>query len=299
MRRALSTVVVVLALASSCGRLPGIDGSLPDDWAALEPAKVPVPVAATCYRTSATYAWLLDRYAGSATATCDVAHHLETYHVGEFTGADAERSSPPPNGSPEARRAYESCATEAKAFFGEDWRNGRLDIAVLFPTQAQWAGEARFFRCDAMELASPAGLLQERTGSLSGGLSGERPLALTCATIVRSNSEIEDLTPTPCTAPHDVEYAGMFVAAEAPFPAKAEDRQRLGGGCQPIFLGYIGVTAGQWSTARRDLSFLSWLAAGEDGWQMGNRGVRCYVMVLEGVKVKASLRSIGTRPLPR
>jgi hypothetical protein len=150
-----------------------------------------------------------------------------------------------------------------------------------------------------MELASPAGLLQERRGSLRDGLTGERPLALGCAAIVRNASEIEDLAPTPCTTPHDVEYAGMFVAADVPYPDKADERQKLGNDCQPIFLGYVGVTAGQWSTSRRDLSYLSWLAAGEDGWQMGNRGVRCYVMVLDGTKVKASLKGIGTRPLPR
>jgi hypothetical protein len=301
MRRAWGVLVVVLALTTfnSCQQPPGTDGSLPDDWAALPAAKVPVPEVGSCYRTSATYAWVLDRYAGSAVPSCDQPHHLETFHVGQFSGADALRPSPPPNGSPEARRAYEACATEAKTFLGDDWRNGRLDIAVLFPNSSQWKGEARYFRCDAMELASPAGLLQERRGSLRDGLTGERPLALGCAAIVRNASEIEDLAPTPCTTPHDVEYAGMFVAADVPYPDKADERQKLGNDCQPIFLGYVGVTAGQWSTSRRDLSYLSWLAAGEDGWQMGNRGVRCYVMVLDGTKVKASLKGIGTRPLPR
>src|SRR5262245_3671185 len=184
MRRPFAAPAVALALAflGSCDRPSGIDGSLSDDWAALSPAAVPVPATQTCYRTAATHVWVLDQYAGTPTASCDGPHQLETFHVGAFTGVDAERTGPPPMGSPEARRAYATCASEATAFLGDDWRTGRLDISVRFPSAAQWSGQARYFRCDAVEVATPAGLIKERTGSLRGSLTGGRPLQLTCAT---------------------------------------------------------------------------------------------------------------------
>src|SRR5439155_26367929 len=105
-RGSIAAVLVgaVALLAAGCGRPPGVDGDLTNNWPAMPEAKIAVRADHACYRT---YSATQDAFARIRDPVeCSGPHEVETVHVGIFTGEDAGRDTPPPAGGPGRRTAY-------------------------------------------------------------------------------------------------------------------------------------------------------------------------------------------------
>src|SRR5258706_12117800 len=142
--------MLLVLVAAGCGNPPGTDGDLVDDWSALATPGVPVPKVGECWSGTDT-ADELAAGPGMAVVDCGADHASETYHVGQFSGVMAQRASVPDDA--DLSDAYTTCDQQAKTFLSGDWHDGRLLMRVFAPTDKQWAGEARFFRCDLVEVS--------------------------------------------------------------------------------------------------------------------------------------------------
>ncbi|HET8684911.1 MAG TPA: septum formation family protein, partial [Micromonosporaceae bacterium] len=210
MRRWLTATVLGVAAAlvlSGCQAPAGVDGKLVDDWSALGEPKVPVPTAGTCYTGSAeevldvTGADLKD--AGS----CTVEHIAEVAHVGQVTGADASRSSVPAEDSAAGKAAYTDCTTTVREFLGDEWMAGRLYLIVHFPSERQWDGGARHYRCSLVEISSEGGNVVKRNSSLRDGLRGGRPLGVGCVNDFGKDAKsVDRIDFVDCDAKHTAEF---------------------------------------------------------------------------------------------
>lgn len=169
MQRATRTLTAALAVAVllvGCGAPHGLDGDLTDDWAALAAPGAFTPVAEVCHEADFADAVSLAAY---APVDCATPHRVETVHVGTFP---AERKEPPPVASPELRTAFADCDKRANGYVGDNWRAGRLRLAVAVPTGAGWAAGSRWYRCDLMEVttAEAGAKVVTRSGSLRNAL---------------------------------------------------------------------------------------------------------------------------------
>ena len=179
--RLIAVLTLVLASATACGRVPaGTDRSLvADDWSMLAEAKVPEPRPGDCWRTDASEVYdLIDVPGGVVQAPCENSHVIETVHVGQFTGAQAEAERAP--SLEQLADQYKVCDDEATKYLGAAWATGRLRLLVFPPTSGQWKGGARFFRCDVAALRTEAGLLDPRKETLKGTLQPGGPMLLGC-----------------------------------------------------------------------------------------------------------------------
>jgi hypothetical protein len=298
MRRKLVGTLVLAAAAlttASCAKPAGVDGNLTNGWPRMAEAKIEVPAAGACY-TAPSGADPSEVTKWPAAVACDTSHNVETVHVGTFTGADADRSTPPPGGGPGRRKAYEECGEKAKEYLGDDWRLGRLQLFLVTPVALHWEAGARWFRCDLVEYKD----LDEyeivtRTASMKGGLGQGAPLRLGCLTITQSaDKRIDKMTPVECTTSHNGEFAGVFNAPDGTYPADqtARETQNLNG-CRGIVAAFAGIPD--------DSNFryrTGQIASGftKSDWELGNRGVRCYIW--PGKNVTSSLKGVGPNGLP-
>ena len=245
---------------------------------------MPVPPDHACYnlRTDpASYT----KPTGSV--DCATAHYFETVHVGAFAGAEADRSSPPPLGTPARRSAYEECAGSAATFLGGDWRTAQLWLAVAVPSSNQWSGGARWFRCDLLEINDPP---TPRTASLQGALTGSSTLALGCFKVVTKNDTIDSMTPIDCATPHEAEFAGIFDAPDAPYPADETAREKLrSSGCRGVVLAFAHIPAGGSLPGGVGWIFMDF---DKPDWERGDRGAGCYIMRFGGT-FSRSVKGVG------
>lgn len=290
MRRAVPTVMLALAalLITACGRPPGTDGSLTDGWPAMPEPKVPVPVAPACYA--------LDSADPTAVATwpppvdCAVPHTVETALVGQFTGEDAERTSPPPIGGPGQRRAFQDCSGAVRDYLGGEWRAVRLELILITPSALHWDAGARWFRCDLVEytdIENPA--IKARTASLKGVLAGQSDLPLGCQQITESaDKKTVQIAAAACTAPHNGEFAGLWEHPDGPYPEEPARNAAAGDGCRAVIAAFAGIP--------NDDNFkyrTGWVTSpfGRAAWERGNRAVRCFIW--PGQPVTRSLKGAG------
>jgi Septum formation len=289
-----AVVLLVGGLLAACGNPPGTDGNLANNWKVMPDAVIPTPASQVCYDITTEDPATVTKW--PTPVDCGAAHTVETAYVGTFTGAEAERSSPPTSGSPGRRAAFEQCAAEAKGFLGDDWRTGRLDLFLVLPIALHWQGGARWFRCDLLEYKDLNDYeVVKRTGSLKGGLSGERAVGLGCFTVVvNSNNQVDQMNAVACSAPHTAEFAGVYDLPDTPYPTDraAAARARLDG-CGPVVAAYAGVPNDSNLTYR-----IGWIAFGfsEVDWGLGNRGVRCYGN--KANNITGSIKGIGPSGLP-
>lgn len=291
---ALAVAGVVTLLLSACGNPAGTDGNLTNNWKAMPDAVIPTPVAGACYDVTTDNPTTVTKW--PAPVECTATHTVETVYVGTFTGAEANESSAPSTGSAGRRSAYETCASEAKSFLGDDWRTGRLELSVVLPIALHWQGGARWFRCDLMEYKDLNDYaVVPRTASLKGGLTGERPVGLSCITVTTtSDNKIDKMTPIACNATHNGEFAGVFDLPDTPYPTDraAASKARLDG-CAPVVAAFANVPNDA------DLSFrVGWISSPftEIEWGLGNRGVRCYAHSAD--PLTKSIKGIGAAGLP-
>ena len=172
----LVAVACALALAAGCAGPAGTDGDLTDDWAAMPAPKPYQPTAPACFTDDLQASIRLPE-----PVDCQRGHRMETFFSGTFTGADAARTTTPPTGSAERRRAFEQCMTATTTFLGDDWRNGRLELTMTVASQQHWEGGGRWFRCDlVVRDENGYGDIATRVASLKGTLAGDRPMARGC-----------------------------------------------------------------------------------------------------------------------
>ncbi|MFE9201017.1 septum formation family protein [Micromonospora sp. NPDC007230] len=293
MRRAMTILVAALvagAALAGCAGAGGLDGDLTDDWAALPAAGAFTPAAGVCQVADFTATVSL---AGYDPVGCDLPHRVETVHVGAFP---ADRTAPPAPASPELRTAFADCDARASGYVGDNWRAGRLRLAVALPTGPGWAAGSRWYRCDLTELTTVEAAAQvvTRTGSLRDALKGPSALRLGCQRTGSDARRVQTLSPVDCGTVHDAEFVGVWPAPDRPYPTRDADWVPLYAGCNSVLARYVGVPD---DAALRFRSGVVVRPPGAGRWAVGDRGVRCYLWLSDRT-VTASLKGAGPAGLP-
>jgi hypothetical protein len=290
---ALSTTMVLLV--AGCGDPAGTDGDLFDGWAALAAPTVPKPSPGECW----TFSGAADKLQVGpelVEVECAVSHSSETIHVGQFTGTLATQTKVPAGA--ELTDAFAACQSEANNFLGGDWHDGRLVLRVLPPSEKQWAGDARYYRCDLVEVSDDTYTIAPRTTSLKDTLRGNRPVEIGCVKVeTGSGGSIEDFVPTKCDTLHNGEYTGTFYSPDArPYPTDATARRNLlQPGCKTIVARFLGLNDAAFD-ANKQISF-AWSTATPVRWSHGDRTARCYLLLEGNLTVSRSLRANGNVPI--
>jgi hypothetical protein len=288
----VALVTLVLA-ATACSRTVG-DRRLVDEWAAMPEAKLVLPVAGECSRAGGVYSYEVVPAAPQKVASCAELHTLELIHLGVFTGADADRPTPPPKGSDAHRRAHAECVKAAVEFLGDDWKTGWLDLVYLPASDLHWTGGARYFRCDLVEVTGEQGVMLPRVGTARDGLRGDKPLAVRCVDAVNVQGElIAEVGRADCTQPHDYELAGVVRLPEGPYPDERTLERVYNAACVATIGSFLGIRP----DAPVAFGYLQWEPS-KDEWEVGDRGGTCYVGAYGSKKLKQSVRGWGNRPLP-
>jgi hypothetical protein len=281
--------VVVCALAG-CAKPAGVDGDLTNAWPALPQAKTPVPKAGVCYPVDYDPTWYGDfDKAVDCTAS---SHRTETVYVGSFSGADADRSAPPLAGSAARKTAYTQCTKAANDYLGGDWQSGKVDIGLVLPDDKAWTGGARWYRCDAVQFRDSNFDTVATEGSVKGGLTGAKPLAVTCLIVTddghNSVTKFEDVD---CDKPHNGEFAGLYTAPDGAYPSDKDARRKLAlTGCEEVVAHFLGFAGS------KPLNPHLGLVAGgfnQDQWNLGDRSEHCLAVVFNGTSVNGA-RILGS-----
>jgi hypothetical protein len=288
----------VLALAG-CSSAPTVgDGSLGVDWAVLPSPSVPVPLVGVCSAGSAgqQVAWHLP-FLGTPTVACTDPHLSETYHVGTFPAdVDTDPNTVPSPGTARFRFAYTTCSEQTAAYLGRGFQTSRLAMVPVMPTERQWAGQARWFRCELMEIAGLDRTIVERTASLRGALQPGGPLATTCAATTLNPTRTVVLTVafTSCDAEHDVELTGAYAAPDGDYPGRQALAQLSTDGCQSAGASYVGVSTSVLLTPG-SAAFTFATEITEEMWSVGERTASCFYGSLSERRT-GSVQDLGVFP---
>jgi hypothetical protein len=287
--------LLTLALAAGCGNPAGVDGDLTDGWAAIGVPTGFTPVAETCHL--ANFATFGPRSTYEE-VDCKLKHRTETVYVGTYPSPAAEASDPPAQDSAGARAAYKTCDAKTTAYVGGPWRTARLWIGVTEPTRAAWTGGARWYRCEVLVSSSVEddGGLVQRVGTLRGALDEPAsPLLLTCYNVLLDkDGKISTMPARECSAKHNAEFVGIWDAGNVGYPRTTEQWDRFHDGCRSRIASYVGVPDDD------DLQFRAGvisLPGGDDVWELGDRGVRCYLW-LDATTLTSSLKGKGGKAMP-
>ncbi|MFI5836940.1 septum formation family protein [Micromonospora sp. NPDC051300] len=282
--------VTVLALGG-CSAPAGVDRDLTDEWPALAAPEGFVPEADVCHPTVADVGYL----SGYQPVDCATSHRVETLHVGTLTGPDAGRSAPPRAGSTGIRSAHAECARQVTRAVGADWRSGRLQLSVVFPSALAWSGGARWYRCDVAEVNGlDEGNVTARTGSLRGALKPGSPLALACFNPKLSKDEVQAMRPVACTTRHHAEFVGIYQAPDISYAEFQRTSLRAHKACRGLIAKYAKVPNDRNMQYRAGTIIYHPF---EQQWRDGDRGVQCFLWVSERTLTR-SVRGAGGRALP-
>ncbi len=287
--------MTLVLFVAGCGDPAGTDGDLFNGWAALATPTVPKPAVGECWTSKAD----ADKIAVGpelVEVECSTPHSSETVHVGEFSGNLAQKSTVPSGA--DLTDAFGACQSAANTFLGGDWHDGKLTLRVLPPSEKQWAGEARYYRCDLVEVSDDTQTVSPRTASLKDTLSGSRPIEIGCVKVeTDSGGGIEDFVPTKCDTLHNGEYAGTFYSPDArPYPSDAAARRALlQPGCKTLVARLLGLTEAQFDE-NKQITF-AWSTASPTRWSYGDRTARCYLLLEGTLSVSRSLRGNGNAPI--
>jgi hypothetical protein len=286
---------VTAALLGGCGKPAGVDGDLVNGWAQVSSPIGFTPQAGACHAT--TFADVGSRSAYE-TVDCDALHRTETVHIGTYSTAASSAPEPPVKGSAGAVAAYAECDTKTTEYVGAPWRTGRLWIGVVQPTPEAWAGGARWFRCDVVEVSSVEddGGLVQRTGSLRDALAEPAsPLRLTCYAIKLNAEGVIDTMPgTSCVTSHNAEFVGVWTAGDVAYPQAGTDWKPFHDGCRKLIATFVGVPNDANLEFRTGVVSLP---GGPDVWAAGDHTVRCYLW-LDAAKLTSTLKGKGIKSLP-
>jgi hypothetical protein len=296
-RLSVAAVLTLLTavLVGGCGNPAGVDGNLTDGWAAIGVPSGFTPRAETCHLAN------FSTFGARATyeeVDCKLKHRTETVFVGTYPSPAAEASDPPAQESAGARAAYKTCDSKTTAYVGGPWRKARLWIGVTQPTRAAWTGGARWYRCQVLVSSSieDDGGLVQRVGTLRAALKDKAsPLLLTCYDVLLDEAgKIGTMPAAPCSSAHNAEFVGVWTVGIDDYPESTKQWNSLHNGCRDLIATYVDVPDDA------DLQFRAGvisLPGGEDVWEMGDRGVRCYLW-LDAVSLEASLKGKGSKAMP-
>jgi hypothetical protein len=283
-----------LTLSAGCGNPGGVDGVLADDWAPIATPTGFIPEAGVCHL--AAFAEVGTR-AAYETVACDIQHRTETVSVGTYPAPAAEGVEPPAQGSAGELAAYRDCDLATTRYVGAPWRTGRLWIGIVHPSAKAWAGGARWYRCEVIEVASVEddGGLVLRTGSLRDALApSASPLRLTCYAIkLDAKGAIDTMPGVTCTEKHNAEFVGVWFAGDVPYP-KGSTWTKFHDGCRRLIATYVKVPVDANLEFRTGVVSLP---GGPAAWAAGDHAVRCYLW-LDAAALTASLKGRGPKALP-
>jgi hypothetical protein len=221
---------------------------------------------------------------------CAGPHTAEVYHVGQVDrdlvsrarGAKGDDRTVAVNLMyAQARRA---CGALGTKYLGADWHATR--VALL----ANWIEPVRdgFFGCAAAQASDPGGGgFVTRTATLKGAGPG---LATACV-----SREGETVRYEPCTAEHTGEFVGTYIVTPsgAPFDGTAV-ASAVTKGCGQATLSYLGLPA---DASRPDLHVGYVGPTTAATWLGSDQTFACYASA--DAPIRGTVRSLGTRPLPR
>jgi Septum formation len=292
MRHRLAILVASsLVLLAGCGNPGGVDGDLTNRWAAIPAPTSFVPAPETCHLGNFA---LVGSRATYDEVDCELKHRTETVYVGTYASPAADADEPPAESSAGAREAYRICDLKTTEYVGGQWRGARIWLGVTHPSAAAWAGGARWFRCDVIQIVLGRDSALGRSGTLEGVLATPAGTALTlaCFNPVVSAARVESMTPAPCAGRHHAEYVGRW-APRRPTPALLDDDARAARGCGSVIARYAGVPDDG------DLKYRTgWIGFSPtpDEWNAGIRDVRCFLW-LDDVTITGSYRNAGPAKL--
>jgi hypothetical protein len=297
MRPARVLIVALLAVTAAatlaaCERPSVGDGDIGGDWVAFTEPTVPVPAAGVCRSGTVEFVDFDLGVFDTAPGSCTSAHQTETFYVGTFVGKNAEGTSAPDVGDPAFKSASQTCDKEAVKFLGGDWHKARAEMIAVMPTDRQWRGDARWFRCELLETKDSQGHVVSRSKSMKDGLRGKKPLALTCANYKPTKAGgFSNITYVSCGKSHMVEMTGLHVWKTTKFPAGSKQSAGNRDNCLSVSASFVGSTVGgmqgtggfQWM----------WWPNSESQWSVGNRTVRCYLGPYPSYKYTGSVKGKG------
>ncbi|MDZ5445728.1 septum formation family protein [Micromonospora sp. 4G57] len=286
---------LVMVVLAGCGTPAGTDGDLTDDWRPVGKVEQFTPKVGDCHLIAEPSSYLTSYQP----VECGRAHLVETIHLGTFTGALAERPTPPPVGSAAIRPAFADCDAKATAFVGGDWRGARLSVQVVPPSPLGWTGGSRWYRCDLFELDTvdggtfrdhPNDHAIQHTGSLRDALKRPSPLAFGCLTEDRWGN----FQQVGCATAHQFEYVGAWTVPDGRYADAGRHQESIHAGCRTVVARYAKVPVDRMLRYRTGTSYQ---LPSEEAWARGDRGVRCFYWS-SGKKVTRSIKSGGTKALP-
>ncbi|HEY7222973.1 MAG TPA: septum formation family protein [Micromonosporaceae bacterium] len=295
---ALAALGPLLGLAA-CTSAPSVgDGSVGGDWAVLPTPSVPVPPEGACTAADGPQtAGLTLAFLPGTAVDCTKPHLSETFSVGTFPAqADTDSSTVPTVGTARFRYAYGECVRQAKTFLGRDPHTSALVVLPVMPSERQWAGQARWFRCEVVEIAGLDRTVVVRSESLRHALTGAGPLATTCADVQlnATHDQVLAVTFTPCGQEHDAELVGAYTLPDGDYPSAARIQSLTSTGCPPVGAAYVGIPATDLIRPGSEVyTFASGLT--KDQWSAGERTTSCFF----GSSAKRRTGSIkGVRAFP-
>ncbi|TML30944.1 MAG: hypothetical protein E6G35_05475 [Actinobacteria bacterium] len=221
---------------------------------------------------------------------CAGPHTAEVYHVGQVDRDLVQRARAASGDDrtvavnlmyAQARRA---CGAFGSGYLGGDWHATR--VALI----ASWVQPSTngFFGCAVAQAGDPGGEgFVTRTGSLRGR-AGQ--LAVGCVT-----READTVRFASCTDAHTGEFVGTYIVTPngAPFDARAVTAA-VTRGCGQVTLSYLGLSA---DASRPDLHVGYVGPTTAATWLGSDQTFACYASA--DAPVRGTVRSLGTRPLPR
>lgn len=225
---------------------------------------------------------------------CDGAHGTETFWVGEMDPAIRVW----PGGNDQAlgvldRQVEQECADRHLAYLGFDpvasanLPPDRLQLfAFYMPTEVDFAGGARWFRCDA--LVQPLTSAESTTidGTLKDVYGGILPFAYRLCE-ARLGQVVA------CDGEHELEYlASVLLDQLTEYPLQKGDL-KVTAACRTPLIDALGLTE-----ERADLIF-GYILPSKEAWDSGSQGATCVVGTADGSPLRGSLAGIGpTAALP-
>ena len=262
--------------------------SRPEKIATSAPAGT--PAVNSCWDVDEATARAAFPWKGSA-VDCTASHTVEVYYIGQ-ADADLIRQDHKAKGDDKTiadnlmyAQVRIACGDFASVQLGGNWHSGR--VAVV----ANWVDPARdgFFGCALAQVADPAGKhFVARTASLKGALSGSGADSLAAGCVDANGTYVA------CDQVHLSEYVGWYTItpANAPFDAKGL-QAAVTKGCGDLVGKYLGQPPGP---VRSDVTTAYVGPTTATDWLGSDQTYACYARA--ATNVRASIRNLGTRPLP-
>lgn len=285
--RGIALACVTLLAVSACANPPGTDGDLTNQWPAIAAPAGWEPKVGTCH---AEFATTLYR-ATYKPVDCAGDHRYETVHLGQFTGDALNPGTPPSADAAAMKAAWAECDAKTTEFLGGEWREGRFWFGVSVPSSGNWAGGARWFRCEVTALDGPWGSPISWTKSFKGELAGSSDLRFGCYQIPKEDDK--DWVAVACTTGHNAEFAGVVAVNEA-WETLGTNPASIHQKCRSVIAKYVGVPD-DGNMKYRTGSYYTYPS--EQGWEAGDHGIKCHLW-LNGKNLTRSLKGTGNSGLP-